>query len=308
MNDELQESYRGILRRYKDRQVPPDMIFKGVNRDQLLKELKEVNKALPFLPTEDIIETNTLIAAVAGYIGGKLEMKKRTRERAQEPMWKRRMRKKINELREAVGTLQRKQKGEIKKQKGVSYIERKYHVKKKGIETIIEELQQSIVALAARMERYTNRVKQYRQNKLFKTNQRRLYQELNGENISETFASDVEQSMEFWSGIWGDTVIHNASAEWLKDVQNEMSGVGKQRNIVLSTDKFKLHLRKVPNWNGPSRDIVQGYWIKYLTALHVWVVAQLNTILSTACVPQCMTTGRTVLRMKDQGKGNVVDN
>ena len=32
MNDELQESYRGILRRYKDRQVPSDMIFKGVNR------------------------------------------------------------------------------------------------------------------------------------------------------------------------------------------------------------------------------------------------------------------------------------
>ena len=35
MNDELQESYRGILRRYKDRQVPSDMIFKGVNRGKL---------------------------------------------------------------------------------------------------------------------------------------------------------------------------------------------------------------------------------------------------------------------------------
>ena len=165
MNDELQESYRAVLRRYKDRQVPSDMIFKGVNRGKLLKEVKEVNKVLPFLPTEDITETNTLI-------GDKLEVKKRTREGAQEPMWKRRMRKKIDELRGAVGTLQRKQKGEIKKRKGVLYIERKYNVKKKGIETVIEELQQRIVVLAARMERYTNRVKQYRQNKLFETNQR----------------------------------------------------------------------------------------------------------------------------------------
>ena len=165
MNDELQESYRAILRRYKDRQVPSDMIFKGVNRGKLLKEVKEVNKVLPFLPTEDITETNTLI-------GDKLEVKKRTREGAQESMWKRRMRKKIDELRGAVGTLQRKQKGEIKKRKGVLYIERKHHVKKKGIETVIEELQQRIVALAARMERYTNRVKEYRQNKLFETNQR----------------------------------------------------------------------------------------------------------------------------------------
>ena len=111
INDELQEIYRSILRRYKDRQVPSDMIFKGVNRGKLLKEVKEVNKVLPFLPTEDITETNTRIAAVACYIGDKLEVKKRTREGAQEPMWKRRMRKKIDELHEAVGTLQRKQKG-----------------------------------------------------------------------------------------------------------------------------------------------------------------------------------------------------
>ena len=91
MNDELQESYRGILHRYKDRQVPADMIFKDENRGKLLKEVKEVNKVLPFLPTEDITETNTLIAAVACYIGDKLEVKKRMREDTQEPMWKRRM-------------------------------------------------------------------------------------------------------------------------------------------------------------------------------------------------------------------------
>ena len=91
MNDELKASYGGILRKYKDRQVLSDMIFKVMNRGKLLKEVKEVNKVLPFLPTEDIKEMNTLIAAVACYIGDKLEVKKRTREEAQEPMWRRRM-------------------------------------------------------------------------------------------------------------------------------------------------------------------------------------------------------------------------
>ena len=218
------------------------------------------------------------------------------------------MRKKIDELRGAVGTLQRKQKGEIKKWEGVSYIERKYHVKKKGIETVIDELRQRIVALATRMERYTNRVKQYRQSKLFASKQKRLYLKLNGENMSETVAPDAEQSKEFWSGIWDDSLTHNASAEWLKDVQNEMSGIGKQQDIVLSTEKLKLQLRKVPNWNGPGSDVVQGYRIKYLTPLHEQIVAQLNTILSTACVPQWMTMGRTVLSMNDPGKGNAADN
>ena len=70
--------------------------------------------------------------------------------------------------------------------------------------------------------------------------------------MSETVSPDAEQSKEFWSGIWDDPVTHSASAEWLKNVQNEMSGVGKQQNIVLSTDKLKLQLRKVPNWNGPG--------------------------------------------------------
>ena len=43
--------------------------------------------------------------------------------------------------------------------------------------------------------------------------------------MSETVAPDAEQSKEFWSGIWDDPVTHNASAEWLKDVQNEISVV-----------------------------------------------------------------------------------
>ena len=84
-NDELQESYSGILRRYKNRQVPSEMIFKGVNRGKLLKKIKEVNKVLPFLPTEDTTEMNAVIAAVACYIGDKLEVKKRTRERERGP-------------------------------------------------------------------------------------------------------------------------------------------------------------------------------------------------------------------------------
>ena len=126
--------------------------------------------------------------------------------------------------------------------------------------------------------------------------------------MSETVAPDPEQSKEFWCGIWDDPVTHNASAEWLKDVQNKMNGVQKQQNIVLSTDKLKLQIRKVPNWNGPGPDVLQGYWIKYLTPLPEQIVAQLNTILSTACVPQWMTMGRTVMCMTDLGKGNAVDN
>ena len=71
--------------------------------------------------------------------------------------------------------------------------------------------------------------------------------------MSEAVAPDTEQSKEFWSGIWDDPVTHNASAEWLKHVQNEMSGVGKQQNVVLSTEKLKLQLRQVTEWTRPGR-------------------------------------------------------
>ena len=46
---------------------------------------------------------------------------------------------------------------------------------------VIEELKQKIVAIAARVRRYQERVDRFRQNRIFQNNQRQFYREFNQE-------------------------------------------------------------------------------------------------------------------------------
>ena len=51
-------------------------------------------------------------------------------------------------------------------------VEKKYGVKRKGLKTVIEELKQRILAKAAKLSRYEQRIQQYRINRLFKVDQK----------------------------------------------------------------------------------------------------------------------------------------
>ena len=59
-----------------------------------------------------------------------------------------------------------------------------------------EKVRQSLVAVAAKLERYENRVEQYRQNQLFESNQKRLINELEGTK-REGAIPDAEKSKRF---------------------------------------------------------------------------------------------------------------
>ena len=51
-----------------------------------------------------------------------------------------------------------------------------YQVKRKGYKRAAEKLKQRIKEKAATLKQYKNRVKQYRQNRLFQSNQSKFYQ------------------------------------------------------------------------------------------------------------------------------------
>ena len=60
---------------------------------------------------------------------------------------------------------------------------------------MIEELKQRVLATAKKIERYEARIKQYRQNRQFNTNQRRFYQSLDDDN-NTTEVPDKEETIE----------------------------------------------------------------------------------------------------------------
>ena len=57
-------------------------------------------------------------------------------------------------------------------------MERKYNLYNQPIKVKIEQLKQDISAIAHKSERYTTRCETYRQNKQFKENQKRFYEDL----------------------------------------------------------------------------------------------------------------------------------
>ena len=66
---------------------------------------------------------------------------------------------------------------------------------------IQEILKQRVKANVHKIQRYTNRNKGYQQNKLFHTNQKRLLNQLRGEDAQQE-NPEAEPSKRLWEGIW----------------------------------------------------------------------------------------------------------
>ena len=158
------------------------------------------------------------------------------------------------------------------------------------------------------IRRYEQRIEQYKQNRMFRYDQKKVYQDLNGENRKQEVKPDAQQSTAFWKDIWGNEKHHNKNAEWLNDLKVEQQGK-QQENIEITENLIRQQCKKIPNWKSPGPDGVQGYWIKKRTSLHGRIACQMDDMINNRIpVPSWMTQGRTVLCQKDHSKGNAVDN
>lgn len=146
------------------------------------------------------------------------------------------------------------------------------------------------------------------QNRMFRMDQKRFYQRLNGMDKRESVVPNGDASVEFWSRIWGQRVEHNREAEWIREVKNRFNH-SKQEKVVIGVDVIQKKCKKLPNWKTPGLDGVQGYWFKHLTTCHKRIASQFNELLSgEKQIPEWITCGRTVLCQKDPKKGAAVDN
>ena len=58
----------------------------------------------------------------------------------------------------------------------------------------MEELKQRLTAQAAKLKWYEDRQKQYRQNRMFETNQKRLFEEIEGIGKNNDLIPDAEEA------------------------------------------------------------------------------------------------------------------
>ena len=301
-----------VLQKLKDylsgvKEIKP-FSLKSKDKKQVKKRAQEVNQVIDRIPTRDITEDNSLICAGAAVVCEEFQSNVEGKRDNTEPMWKRRIKKRIDELRTAVSKLERKVEGKSRNIKGLSLIEKKYHTREKGVKTVIEELKQRIVATASKLKRYEQRILQFRQNRLFVIDQKKVYQELDGQTWDNTIIPDAQESCKFWSDIWDQPVVHNEKAEWIKEVKIKYSTIQKQEQMYIDVSKIKQQLRKTANWKAPGPDGVHGYWLKEFTKMHGRIARHLDDVLQSGVVPAWLNEGRTLLCVKDVSKGTAVDN
>ena len=164
-----------------------------------------------------------MIKAASVWVAKQIGLKKRDYREKNEPRWKRRIEGDIEKLRQDVNLLIRDLRGELgsKKKQKMKQLYEKYRVNRKGLKTVIEELKQRILAKSAKVERYEQRIEQFRQSRIFDLDQKKIYAKLNGNRIRSNDVPNAEECTKFWGDIWGVRKEHNRGAEWLKDLKRE---------------------------------------------------------------------------------------
>ena len=144
-------------------------------KKELLEETAKVDKVLSKFKTHSVTKTNELFYAGTVVVTNRLGVKIDKVAGRKEPMWNRRLQYKIKELRKDVSQLEASKDTDISNFRHWGRLERKYNVRVKRLNVVIEELKQRITAIAAKVRRYQGRVDSCWQNRLFENNQRQFY-------------------------------------------------------------------------------------------------------------------------------------
>ena len=194
------------------------------------------------------------------------------------------------------------------KQRERERLNRKYHLEERGTLYISGMLKQKIKAGGVKIKRYDERCQQFKQNHLFRTNQKLFYKTLHGKERREAVLPDPTEATSFWSKTWSEEVGHNEGASCLEEVDVELSATEVQGDISITVEDIRNGMSRMANWRAAGPDLVQGFWFKKLTGFHFRLRECLQDCICQGNVPEWMVRGRTVLIQKDTAKGAQASN
>ena len=231
-------------------------------------------------------------------------IKGRKGRRTEEPFWKRRIKRNIETWRKNLSKIEEVRKGNMRlKQRERGRLNRKYQLEERGTLYVSGMLKQKIKAGGVKVKRYDDRCQQFKQNQLFRTNQKLYYETLDGKKPGETVLPDPTETTSFWSNIWSEEVGYNENASWLEDIEVAFSTTEVQEDINITMEDIRTGVGQMANWKAAGPDLVQGFWFKKLSGLHCRLKECLQDCIFQVNVPVWMVRGRTVLIQKDPAKG-----
>ncbi|CAG5054571.1 unnamed protein product [Parnassius apollo] len=126
----------------------------------------------------------------------------------------------------------------------------------------IDDLKQRIAAWGKRIRRYTERSTRFNQNRLFQSDQKRLYKSLERPMVSGTGpVPNQADTVAFWRGLWSEPVNHN-EGPWTDVVASQCAGITPMDPVTITPDDVAEAVRRAPNWKSPGLDGLHHYWLK----------------------------------------------
>ncbi|CAG5053951.1 unnamed protein product [Parnassius apollo] len=164
----------------------------------------------------------------------------------------------------------------------------------------IDDLKQRIAAWGKRIRRYTERSTRFNQNRLFQSDQKRLYKSLERPKVSGTGpVPNQADTVAFWRSLWSEPVNHS-EGPWTEVVASQCAGIRSMNPVIITPDDVAEAVRRAPNWKSPGLDGLHHYWLKGFVVCHAVLARQFQEALNQKSLPSLFTTGITHLVPKDQ--------
>ena len=282
------------------------------SRDQLpkiqlnkknIEKIDMYNNALAEVLQEIEIEMDTLnsliyaTAKAATKSMGIDTIKKRNLKTRPEPKWKARIRREIESMRGELSIITEVEKGNDVKTRRGRKIRKKYNFNdKNSLLTAKEILKQKISLKSQRLRRYEKRVKFYRQNRIFKTDAKKLYREIGNQTIEVKNPPNMKDVENFWKTVWCGDKEFNENALWLEKESSRTDHIDQQEWEEFCVEEIKGTLKKSHKWKSPGKDKIPNFWLNSLTAAHQPLTNTLNEIMKQPDkIPPWLSDGMTYL-------------
>ena len=209
---------RLIVQLQQERRLRLPTLKNTYRKKDLTQIIADINKMLCTIDTATIEETNQLYSTavvITEKLGCKVQSNRTSTQNTSPKKWKVRLQRKIDKWRVDVRCLEHLKNGTLQNKRIKATLTNKYHLKSETIQEVSGELKQRITATAKKTDSYSARIKQFRQNQQFSTNQQRFYQ-----SLTET----TDNLTDIWRNIWDYPKEHNHNAQWIQNAQIELGG------------------------------------------------------------------------------------
>ncbi|CAG4990440.1 unnamed protein product [Parnassius apollo] len=164
----------------------------------------------------------------------------------------------------------------------------------------IDDLKQKIAAWGKRIRRFSERSRQFNQNHLFQSDQKRLYKSLERPEVCGAGPGpDQADTVAFWRGLWSEPINHS-EGPLMEVVVSQSASVTHMDPVTITPENVAKAVRRAPNWKNPGLDGLHHYWLKGFVVCHAVLARQFQEALNQKSLPSLFTTGITHLVPKDQ--------